>query len=80
MNFLVYLGIINYDLPQARKDIVDKSSELILQSWFKGNYVFENYNANSGQGNDIESSDKFYHWGGLLCFIQLLDEGYFDNP
>ncbi|RLD00774.1 MAG: hypothetical protein DRI65_16145, partial [Chloroflexota bacterium] len=52
MNFLVYLGIRNYDLPGARKDFVEKSANLLLQSWSGENHVYENYNAETGQGDD----------------------------
>ena len=80
MNFLVYLGIRNYDLPDARKDFVEKSSKLLLQSWIAERHVYENYNSETGQGNDAGMSDKFYHWGGLLGFIGLMEEGYIASP
>jgi len=80
MNFLVYLGIRNYDLPDARYDIVMKSANLLLQSWLGENHVYENYNSETGQGNDAGMSDKFYHWGALLGFIGLMEEGYIPSP
>jgi len=80
MNFLVYLGIRNYDLPDARTDIVEKSSRLLLKSWIAENHVYENYNSVTGQGDDAGMSDKFYHWGALLGFIGLIEEGYVASP
>jgi hypothetical protein len=80
MNFLVYLGIRNYDLPDARRDIVEKSSSLLLQSWIAERHVYENYNSETGQGNDAGMSDKFYHWGALLGFIGLIEEGHLASP
>jgi putative isomerase len=80
MNFLVYLGLRNYDLPEARKGLVAKSSKLLLQSWLSETHVYENYNAETGQGNDAGMSDKFYHWGALLGFIGLMEEGYIASP
>jgi len=80
MNFLVYLGIRNYDLPDARRDIVEKSSSLLLKSWMAESHVYENYNSETGQGDDAGMSDKFYHWGALLGFIGLMDEGYVASP
>ncbi len=74
MNFLVYKGIINYDLPDARRDLVEKSKNLILKSWLEERHVYENYNATTGEGGDVENSDKFYHWGALLSFIKLLED------
>lgn len=81
MNFLVYLGIRNYELPKARKDIVEKSKNLLLKSWIEENHVYENYNSETGQGDDVGNrSDKFYHWGALLGYIGLIEEGYVVSP
>jgi putative isomerase len=80
MNFLVYLGISNYDLPDARKDIVEKSKNLLLKSWTGERHVYENYSAESGRGDDAGMSDKFYHWGALLGLIGIIDEGYMASP
>lgn len=80
MNFLVYMGMRNYQLPEARKDLVDKSKKLLLQSWKQGKYVFENYNAETGAGDDAGMSDAFYHWGALLGFISIIDKDYVPSP
>jgi len=78
LNFLVYMGLRNYDLPEARKALSEKSKNLILKGWLSNGYVFENYNADTGQGDDVTQSDKFYHWGALLSLITLMEEGYYD--
>jgi hypothetical protein len=81
MNFLVYLGLRNYDLPEARKDMAEKSENLLLKSWLGEHHVYENYNAETGRGDDAGSwSDEFYHWGALLGFISLMDKGYVPSP
>lgn len=80
MNFLVYLGLRNYDLPDARKAMVEKSANLLLQSWTAENYVCENYNAIHGTWNDRENCDTFYHWGALLGYISLIENGYVLPP
>jgi putative isomerase len=81
VNFLVYLGIRNYDLPGAQKDMVEKSKNLLLKSWMDEKHVYENYNAETGRGDDAGSwSDKFYHWGALLGFIGIMEEGYVPSP
>ena len=80
LNFLVYLGIRNYKLPKAQKDILDKSTELLLKSWLSNRYIYENYNADSGEGDDVPNSDKFYHWGALLGFISFVEDGYVMPP
>ena len=74
MNFLVYCGLKNYNLPDARKDLVDKSEKLLLKSWLSEHHIYENYNSVNGIGDDVESSDKFYHWGALLAFMKLLED------
>lgn len=78
LNFLVYMGLRNYELPEARKALSEKSKNLLLKSWLKDGYVFENYNADNGRGDDVGNSDKFYHWGALLGFIALMEDGYFE--
>jgi glycogen debranching enzyme len=73
MNFLVYLGLRKYDLPKARKALVEKSEALLLKEWKEKGHVHENYNCNTGEGCDIDSSDAFYHWGGLLGMISVME-------
>jgi putative isomerase len=80
MNFLVYLGLRNYDIPQARKDLAEKSVKLMLKEWLEKGHIHENYNSNTGEGCDIHSSDAFYHWGGLLGMIALIETGYMPAP
>jgi len=77
LNFLVYMGLRNYDLTDARKALSEKSKNLILKGWLSNGYVFENYSAETGQGDDVTNSDKFYHWGALLSLITLMEEGYY---
>jgi putative isomerase len=74
MNFLVYLGMQNYDLPEAKKDLSEKSKALLLKEWTERAYVRENYHAETGA--QANSSDHFYHWGALLGMINLMEEGY----
>ncbi len=74
LNYLVYLGLCNYDLPEVRAQFVEKSKALLLKSWLSRGYIFENYNAETGEGDDTLRSDKFYHWGALLSLIALENE------
>lgn len=76
MNFLVYLGLRNYDLPEARKELAEISKNLILKEWQENQRVYENYNATTGEGGDVKNSDSFYSWGGLLGFIALMEGGH----
>ena len=73
MNFLVYLGLREYDLPEARKALVEKSEVLLLKEWREHGHVHENYCADTGEGCGKENSDAFYHWGGLLGLIHVLE-------
>lgn len=76
MNFLVYMGLREYDLPQARQDLAEKSRNLLLKEWREHGHVHENYNADTGEGCDVKNSDRFYHWGGLLGLIAFMEGGY----
>ena len=80
MNFLVYIGLLNYDLPSARKIVSEKSARLFMENTEQNGYIYENYNAITGNiKNPAEGKlkgDNYYHWGGLLGFIKLLEEGY----
>ncbi len=80
MNFLVYLDMRNYSDGKAREKLLAKSRELLLKSWSERRHVFENYNSVTGQGDDVQSSDKFYHWGALLGFMSFIEEGYVPPP
>ncbi|MGB6686703.1 MAG: trehalase family glycosidase [Terracidiphilus sp.] len=73
MNYLVYLGLLNYDDAQVRKDFADKSYNLFLKEWKEKGHVHENYNAITGEGDDVNSSDRFYHWGALLAYIEYME-------
>lgn len=74
MNYLVYLGLCRYDLPQARRELAQKSYALFLKEWTEHRHVHENYNAILGTGDDVTNSDRFYHWGALLGYIEYLQQ------
>lgn len=74
MNYLVYLGLRNYDDPTVRRDFAQKSYDLFLKEWRDHGHVHENYNAISGTGDDVSNSDRFYHWGALLGYVEYLEQ------
>jgi putative isomerase len=74
MNYLVYLGLRNYDEPQVRSQFAAKSYALFLREWTQNRHVHENYNAITGTGDDVRNSDRFYHWGALLGYVEYLEE------
>jgi neutral trehalase len=73
MNYLVYLGLRNYDATAARRELAQKSLALFQKEWLQKGHVHENYNAITGEGDDVSSSDRFYHWGALLGLINCLE-------
>jgi hypothetical protein len=73
-NFLVYLGLREYDCPDVRRDLAAKSRTLLMKDWLARGYIYENWNSVTGQGDDVGNSDKFYHWGALLGYITLLEK------
>jgi putative isomerase len=73
MNFLVYLGLLRYDLPEARRELVERSKALLLKEWHGSGHIHENYCGDTGHGCNAERSDAFYHWGGLLGLIALME-------
>ncbi len=73
MNYLVYLGMLNYELPMVRRDFAQKSLSLFNKEWTSNGHVHENYNSITGQGDDVSTSDRFYHWGALLGLIDHME-------
>lgn len=74
MNYLVYLGLRNYDDADVRRDFAQKSYELFVKEWKENGHVHENYNANTGSGDDVRNSDRFYHWGALLGYVEYMEQ------
>jgi putative isomerase len=84
MNFLVYISLLNYDVPVARKILVEKSNALFEKNLNINGCIFENYNGITGNVSDqVEGrkmGDNYYHWGALLGFISLIENGDVQNP
>ena len=74
MNYLVYLGLRNYDDAKVRREFAQKSYELFLKEWNENGHVHENYNAITGSGDDVKNSDRFYHWGALLGYVEYMEQ------
>ena len=72
-NYLVYLGLCNYDCADVRRQLAQKSNALLMKDWLKSGYIYENWNATTGEGDDVNNSDRFYHWGALLSYMSLLE-------
>ena len=74
MNYLVYLGLLNYDDADVRKRIRSEVVRAVSKEWREKGHVHENYNAITGTGDDVTSSDRFYHWGALLGYVEYLEQ------
>nr|MBR4280132.1 hypothetical protein [Clostridia bacterium] len=79
LNFLTYLALSRTELADVRRDLAEKSAKLFMKEWSEHRHVHENYCANTGEGCNSGNSDKFYHWGALLCVIAMAEAGYIDN-
>jgi hypothetical protein len=76
MNFLVYQGLRFQRLESAAARLAEKSASLLLKEWRLHGHVCEHYEADLGVGETAagaHSADRFYHWGGLLGLIALID-------
>jgi putative isomerase len=80
MNYLVYLGLRNYEQPQVREQLARKSLRLFQGEWSAKHHVHENYSAITGAGDDVTSSDPFYHWGALLALIEYVETNAKPSP
>ncbi|ANQ52011.2 hypothetical protein MY04_4676 [Flammeovirga sp. MY04] len=78
MNFLVYLGLRNYD-QKASKDMADKSYQLFMDAWMNHKYVFENIHSEKGvqDPKDQLDCDPYYHWGALMGLMKFMEEGQY---
>jgi len=81
LNFLVYLGLRNYDLPQARRELAAKSMGIFLHEWRRKGYISENYSALTGTGDDPHlTSTPFYTWGVLMGLMSFIEAGQMPAP
>ncbi len=74
-NFLVYLALRRQGCAAECRMLAEKSVALLLGEWREHGHVHENYGGESGLGCDVESSDPFYHWGGLMALTALYEAG-----
>ncbi len=79
LNFLTYLALTRSQLSHVRRDLAEKSARLFMKEWTEHRHVHENYCANTGEGCNSGNSDKFYHWGALLCIVAMAEAGYIKN-
>jgi putative isomerase len=81
LNFLVYLGLRNYDLPVARRELAKKSMGIFLGEWKRKGFISENYSAITGTGDDPRlTSTPFYAWCVLMGLMGFIEEGQMPAP
>ena len=89
MNYLVYIGLDHpkyaalASVQVAKKRLANASLSLLMGEWLTNHHVCENYNAETGVGGGPRpkgenfstgaSSNLFYHWGGLLGYVSLIE-------
>ena len=79
-NFLAYAAMRRHNLTKPCHDLAIRSVALFLKEWREFGHVHENYHGDTGLGCGIDFSDKFYHWGALLCLMGMMDEGLVEGP
>jgi len=80
LNYLVYIALRRHGQKKACEVLAQKGKDLLLKEWLTKGHVHENYNGDTGEGCDVKSSDKFYHWGALLSLVSLIEAGYAAGP
>ena len=56
MNYLVYMGLRNYEFPEARRILTEKSAALMMENVNLNGYIYENYNAITGNYKNLEEA------------------------
>ena len=71
MNYLVSEGLHRYHFDEAAQQFAQRGLELFLGEWRTESHVHENYNTDTGDGDDVPNSDPVYTWGALLAYIAM---------
>jgi len=72
-NFLVSEGLRRYRMDDVAAELATKSLALFMKNYRADGGIYENYNAETGQGADVWNAARLYHWGGLLAFLAMLE-------
>jgi hypothetical protein len=67
------LGLRNYPDKGVERTFREKSNALFVMEWTEKGHVQENYNAVTGTGRDVTSSDRLYHRGALLGYAEFVE-------
>jgi putative isomerase len=69
MNFLVSEGLRRYRFDAEAHEFARRGLDLFLGEWQAESHVHENFNSDTGDGDDMPNSDPMYTWGALLAYI-----------
>ena len=76
-NFLVFEGLRRYKFAKVAREFANKSHALFMKEFDKTSHVYENFNAITGEGDDVNKvegkikCDTYYPWGALLLLHRL---------
>jgi len=70
-NFLVAEGLRRYRFDEEAAELARRGLAMFMRNWRADGGVYENYNAETGEGADVWNAARLYHWGGLLAFIAM---------
>ncbi|NDJ76070.1 MAG: hypothetical protein GYB65_07405, partial [Chloroflexi bacterium] len=73
MNFLVYEGLSRAGFWEEAHELAYRGLQTLLAEWHEEGHVHENYNGDTGDGDDVGNSDPMYTWGALLAYVALQD-------
>jgi len=79
VNYLVYLGLKEYGFDDVAHRLACRSVRLFMHEWMLRGHCHENYNAITGEADDVpvstspgsNGSDRFYPWGALLPLMGI---------
>ncbi|MCR5782411.1 MAG: hypothetical protein K6G90_06690 [Clostridia bacterium] len=72
MNYLVYEALRFSGMKNEMRLLAESSRNILLREWREHGHVHENYSGIDGSGCGVENSCSFYHWGGLLGYIAII--------
>ena len=73
LNYLVYEALDHAGMAKERSLLAASSRKVLLMEWEEHGHVHENYSGIDGIGCGKPNSNNFYHWGGLLGYVAILE-------
>ena len=75
MNLFTYEGLKRYGFDDVAAELATKTHRMILREWEQGNYLWENYNSLTGEGDPKGrgNSTKHYSWSACFAYMVLME-------